>query len=216
MVYTRRPRRRAYRRRGPKVSGTTRAIAVKALKTARTVKKETKPELLYKEISLADVPTTTGTLTRLNEIDQGDTHLTRQGDQIRCKYFKFKMTLTKDPDNATSDPTRVMFFLEKKPVVIGTAPTKGHLTFSNTPTSMPNELYKDRFQILYDKTFVIDPNHYTKYINKTIPLKCISKYTDGTGTNCERNVLWMYVISTLVAANATAVLMEGVFKYTDV
>lgn len=206
-----RPRRM---RRGRKVTGTTRSIAVRALKTARYVKKVANPEKEYIFVQTQEAAFgTTGYWQNLNAIAQGDDQGMRQGDAIRAVSYTYTLRLK---SAATFDFCRVMIVLEKLPIAIGTAPNKTTLLDALVAyNSLINQDTGNRFKILSDKTYTLNTNTPARFIKHTVKLGHVTKFTDGTDSTVEKNNLWMFFIG---QDNTTKVdvYQRGLFKFTDV
>lgn len=206
-----RPRRM---RRGRKVTGTTRSIAVRALKTARYVKKVANPE---KEYVFAQIQEnafgSAGLFKNLNLIAQGDDQSMRQGDQIRTVSLSYTLRLK---TTATFDFCRVIILVEKLPIAIGTAPVKSTLfDGADSYYSQINPDTGNRYKILSDKTYTLTTNSPVRLVKRTVKLGHITKFTDGTDSTVEKNNLWIFFVG---QDNTTKVdvICRAMLKYTDV
>lgn len=218
MRYVRRSRyrNRRYRKRGPKVVGSTRSIAVKALRTAKYVKKVAKPEVLYITTSPSGVGGTTAQILLLNSIPQGDTNGTRTGDLVRVTTLPYILSLIINA-GALTDTVRVLFILQKLPVTVGTPPVANTI-FNNasSPLAPINLVTGNRYKILSNKIYSLSQSGMPiRVIKSTIKVDTISKWSDGTDVNIEKNALWFVIIST-ENTNKLSFALNSVTKYSDV
>jgi len=217
MAYVRNYRRRYPRRtnRARKVTGTTRSIAVKALKTARYVKKVAKPEILYRSLVAAITPGTTGSFIALNPLSQGDGVGERTGDLCRMTSFKHTFQFTMN-SAAFVDVVRCIIFVEKLPIVVGTAPVITTLLLANDPTALVSPVTGNRYKILSDRVYPLSiASNPVRVIKSTTKLDVVTKWSDGTDVNIEKNALWMYFICT-ENTNKTQVIHKSLTRYSDV
>lgn len=191
MVYTRRFRRARPRRarRGRKVVGTTRSIAVRALKTARYVRKVAKPETLYKDFTFDRNSSIVPYFYLLNPLSQGDTQGTRTADAVRCLSLSYSCYML----TPTAITCRIMVFIEKTPIAVGTAPAINTIVGGSArPFDLRVPEYTNRYKVLMDKTVSGDSARITNRLLKgRIKLDCLSKWTDGTDVNIEKNAVWV-------------------------
>lgn len=142
----------------------------------RIRKLERADELKYHDV-LNTTALGTGTLLSLNLIPQGDDFNNRVGEEITSRYLNMKLRFTQ-PASTDSSNIRTILMWDKQangasPVVYtSTNMATGILddTLINYPTLSPhNYRASERYTVLWDKTFVINPE--SSAVQKIITVK---------------------------------------------
>lgn len=140
-------------------------------------------------------PSTTGTILHLSSIAQGDDVADRNGNSLLAKYLTYNWQVQMNA-SATATVTRVIVFVDTESTG-GTPPTAAQLLQSPNNTISPiNSDYTQRFTILFDDTIDTSINA-NRILNRKhyIPLNFHIKYTGSSGTNYDKNQIFMYHIS---------------------
>lgn len=163
------------------------------------------------DVDYGDAVVTTGTITQLFSIAQGDNINERQGLRVTPKYIMMRYSVNNADDTTppviSSDSSilmRIMLVRDKQ--MNATAPTIAQVLSSVDVNGHLNSAYVGRFQILHDKIHTLVPqtsggalpyNTVQQYVQKYISLKGKSKlpmvWTSTAGANVSNNQF--YVIS---------------------
>lgn len=176
----------AYKRPGYKSCGKmVYSDAAKALKLARTVK-----SMLNVEYNLMDTIITstaspvTPAVVQLSNIVQGDTNITRDGNQIKVTHIQLKYFFT---INASAVQTCVRILLVQDKQTNGTAHTGATVLKNVTVFDNVNSPYLEntrrRFRILYDRVHDLsDSGNKIGRGTKNIRLNLPIRYAGNAGT----------------------------------
>lgn len=196
-----------------------RADVAKRLKRVERKVNQNMPELKYSN-TLLD-PTTTsydGALYQLFAPAQGDTDLTRDGDEIRVQGFMLRWFFN---SAVTSCGVRVVVFIDKQNYMAAVTDVfeSGTLGVARTSGSLNAQYvhdFKDRITVLSDKTY-----HFSANGTNTLAPKRFYKmrgmrmrFVAGTST-LEKNALKMIVISSSAAGSTPNIAFQGRVWYTD-
>lgn len=207
------PRRRTRKLR-PRKAKSTRAIAKRGFRLAKTL--ASTREVKYYTSAISGNTTTTGTITSLLDIAQGDSADTRDGNQITLRSIRFLGSLSNgDPSTLlTGNPSaiyRVILFQDKQQVS-DTPPAVNDVLFSPDYASVynyPNVV--KRFKILYDRSFVINAPgiHDTGITPATAYITCQKswshwlfptmkniKYNGTLGSDLQKGGVYMLMLGT--------------------
>lgn len=134
--------------------------AESAYNMAVALKRLVNVERKYFDSAIADSAiASTGEITDLSAIPQGDTAITRDGDSLKPLGFQMRYKLTGDV-NATFD-TVVRWILFRMKHENAVVPTVADILEGSTETSMFNFTERSRFTVLADKTHTLHVNDST-------------------------------------------------------
>lgn len=163
-------------------------------------------------------PTYTGEIFNLSAIPQGETDAERVGDQVHCIGLNWRSAFTIVDTPAEQQNIRIVIFRDIANTI--TAPNQILLASAVGTVGAPNAPYnqqqRDRFVVLYDKSFTF-ANYGggvpTRMINFRKKLNFRMDF-DNTTTTSFRNPLKVLIISDL----ATTVMAHDFYSeilYTD-
>jgi len=183
-------RRRVRRgRRTRKVAGTTRQLAVRALRVARRVGHVERQ--YYYPSSATITPGTSFTKVHMTEIAQGVGYNERKGLEISLRSFACRFTIK---PAATSDFVRVMLFLDRQQVS-DTTPTDSPIVGSPKHLGTYDPQLINRFKILYDKTFALSTTTSACRVIKIYKkLYTNTRYNGTASTDIQRNGLYLWFV----------------------
>lgn len=209
-----------------------RSVPKQIANVKKSVKKiQSKEELKFVDTPLAAVAIgTTPTLTLLNGVAQGDTALTRDGNDITATSIQFRGFAASDADTISGEVVyRHIVFWDQQ--ANGAAPTAAAVLDNSVITNFVNAPYKrstqKRFKILVDKTFVLKPqvlsptNPGTEiirplfYCKKKRALSRTVKYNGAAATIAEIDSNSLYSMWMSSAASSGTVTMGYRFYYKD-
>ncbi len=190
MPYNNRYRKKRYRKRPSsggylRTAGNVMQVAQTALTTAYAVKRLINVEFKNKfsQITATAIPTT-AIRTTLFSLAQGDTNITRDGNQVRWKSIYLKYFLTQ---NVSASNTQVRVILVYDGKSTGTQPTLSQIlqdsTVSDNLISPVNFNLTKRFVFLYDRMHTLStggPSTESGKFYKKIDMKC--QYNGSAGT----------------------------------
>lgn len=201
MPYKRKYRKkRTYRKKGNKVAST----AYKALRLVKTMGRQI--EYKFHGNQPSRVLTTIGSVDNLNLIPEGDSSITRTGLKISPTSLLLKIRIRHGDDGVVPpvlDPrgclSRIIIVRDTQQES-DTAPTVTDLLVGGTSLVMSpyNRLYRNRFEVLMDKTYKTCPNASNSVIYDNQYLKLSSKrpiyYNGGAQTDIQKNGLYMFML----------------------
>jgi hypothetical protein len=199
------PMKRKYRRkRRYRKKGKVARIASKALALAKTMKRQI--EYKYHGNQPSRVLTTLGSVDNLNLIPEGDSSITRTGLKISPTSLLLKIRIRHGDDGSVPpilDPRGVLsriIVVRDTQQESDTAPAVTDLLVGGTSLVMSpyNRLYRNRFEVLMDKTYKTCPNATNTVIYDNQYLKLSSKrpiyYNGGSQTDIQKNGLYMFML----------------------
>lgn len=193
-------RKRRYRKKGSKVAKT----AYKALALAKTMRRQV--EYKFHGNQPSRVLTTLGSVDNLNLIPEGDSSIQRTGLKISPTSLLLKIRIRHGDDGSVPpilDPRGVLsriIVVRDTQQESDTAPAVTDLLVSGTSLVMSpyNRLYRNRFEVLMDKTYKTCPNASNTVIYDSQYLKLSSKrpiyYNGGAQTDIQKNGLYMFML----------------------
>lgn len=112
-------------------------------------------EFKYHDVGAANYAcdATAGVVTYLNDIDVGNTAVTRIGRQITIKSIQVEGIIVQEDAICGPNLVRIMIVYDKQ--TNGAAPTIADIMGGQSSIRFRNLDYRSRFVILYNKTFVI-------------------------------------------------------------
>lgn len=155
---------------------------------------------------------TTGEFTLLNALARGTDYDERVGRQVTVKSIQIKGVIQATPETGTDQLQRVMIFVDND--TDGAPPTGADLIqgFNNAfedvynPRNLNN---RDRFRVLYDRTFVMnkdtkDPcKRIFKYYKRLNQAVLFNAGNAGTEADIQKGAIWIFTYGTN-AAGGTA------------
>nr|WGN90635.1 capsid protein [Banfec virus 6] len=211
MVY--RKRSKVSRRRKP------RADVAKRLRRVERKVNQNMPELKYSN-TLLDSTTTTydGALYQLFAPAQGDSDITRDGDEIRVQGFMLRWFFNSAVNSCAA---RVIVFIDKQNFMsavtdVFESSTLGAARATSSINAQYVHDYKDRITVLSDKTY-----HFSANGTNTLAPKRFYKMRGmrmrflAGATTLEKNALKMIVISGNAAGSTPSITYQGRIWYTD-
>lgn len=209
-IYKRKTFRRRVFKRKPKT------LAQKAYRMARTLKKTYKPEVkkFDKGQSTYNVGVTAG-LVLLNNMAQGDTIQTRQGNKILCRYVTSQGWI-KHNNTATDGQVVKVWLIQDKQQIGDTSPTSADLfsAANNAVTSPLNENTVGRFKILWSKTYIVDPSNEIKRFKLFKRMYIPSRYNGTAAGDIQKNGLYI-VYASSDDANKPTLTIDTRLGYID-
>lgn len=225
MVYARkmgtRRRRYGYKKRGYTTYGATKFLAKKAYNMALKVAGIVNAEKKTYDNDLSFSPSTTGTISLITAIGQGDGDNTRDGNSIALKSSLHNWLVSWNTAGSTSSMIRLIIFRNIDDDT-GQFPAVSDLLVTANTRSPLNIQHASRFRILMDQKFSRDTNINTingsffhKYFtkkdyqgNKTVQEHC--KWYDSTGTHTTTGHLYALCLSSETANLPTVNLYNRV------
>lgn len=172
----------------------------------------------YKHIdtTVSVSPTTSGAITQLSVIAQGDTEGTRDGRSVKLKSLSGRLSFTLD---SMATETRLRCIIFKKINVNLIAPVVADILTNVNIQGLRNLNNTKNIKIYYDKTFDMNTNE-----RKEKGMKCFFKLNSkqiyetanagGDATDLERNGIYMMTLSD-EAMNAPTVSGYFRLRYID-
>lgn len=187
------------------------------IKTVQQIKGLVNSEYKHLEYTPTLTPTTSGTMTQITQIAQGDQANQREGRSVLLKSLLIRGTITQDVnDTSTYNMIRMIIFQTKND---NDAPTVAKLLDGSATYLDPLNLdYSHNVRILNDKVFRLYPkwsgDHQQIFFKRYFKLNTHCQY-DGTGsTQVKAGNLWVALVSD-VASYGPSVLLNMRMRYTD-
>lgn len=204
--YRKRPmrRRRRNRRKGFSMSSAL-ALAKSALAGVRYLKGLVNSEKYNVDTTFTTSTFNTGTVTSLVPIAQGDGESDRTGLSVYVRSLSLRGQIS--ASSTTQSTTRLILFRDKQQIADST-PSAANLLSS--PAQVDSYLSRGtggRFDILYDKSFVVsgnDAGRPQQWVNITIPMRSHVRYNGTATTDLQKNGLYLLHMSDRSDGSGTA------------
>lgn len=207
--------------KGPSKSGTLR----QQVKSLQRIVKDLAPEIKYVDTSITITNlTTSGNVTHLTAVAQGDTQSTRTGNTINVRTLNWQLT-ARAADSANISSSLLFAIVMDREQVGDTAPAITDVFSSADPVvALPNLANLERFRFLYSSG-VIDCQRIgvlsgsANTLNKTFKLSWSGSikvsYNGTADTDIQKNGIYMLVLTDDAAGSID---FEGISRigYTDV
>lgn len=196
MAYTR--TRKTYRKRS-KTSWydkkySTLQLARKAAQGVYYLKGLVNSEMLHNQQIGSTTVSSTGLVTLLNGMSQGDTSSARTGNSVLMRNVHLRLVLTQAPA-AISTIYRVMLILDKQQVG-DTSPTISDILESASPLSPLATASTGRFKVMKNWFFTTDDDKaQTKIITHYKDFRFHTRYNGIANTDIQKNGLYLVLIS---------------------
>ncbi len=174
---------------------TAKKLALRNSQKIRNIQRGSLHELKTHDVSMAGTISTSGAITLLSGIGQGDTSLSRDGLQVQPRNLQFKIRLVM---SATATATQVRFLIFKDTENLGTLPLIGDLLEADTTMDFTEHDTRPRFKIMRDINFNLSINgDRITFLKGFIKLKgkCWFEGTDATQASVGKNSLYVYLVS---------------------
>jgi len=193
------------------------------------LKKSIKEIQMNEELKNFDIlstltPNTAGTFVCLNPMVQGQTKLTRIGNQISCTSLQYRGRITIDASATFTPIVRIIFFWDSQ--ANASAVTTALLLDAGIITPLVSSPYNHdnsrRFKVLSDRRYTVEgqpalTSLNSKLIQGDIKLNRITKFNTtngGTFADITTNSLWMFVVSN-DGTNTPAVVVGSRLYFKD-
>lgn len=180
---------------------------MKALKIARGVAGIVNSEKHNLDTTITTNIDSTGLMTRLTDVAQGDDQTSRSGRSILVKSLQLRQRLAGNASAATTNVRQVLF-IDLDPD--GATPTATELLTSASTVGLRNILTdQNRFKVLWDSMTDLDTvGRQNKHYSKFFKLHHHVKYDGTNATDSSWGAIWLFQVSnqaTNTAAQETAV-----------
>jgi len=191
---SRRPRRRM---------GSTRALAMRAL---RAVDEERK----IHDLTALTTPNNSGEFHVLNGVSSGAAVGTRVGNQISCLNVQLKLHVTADPTLSTAT-VRAVLIVQKAPNGVAITPAQLLQNVTSGPLAMTTPVSIDAFKsirVLRDWKIAYGLSQTTKVSSKFVRLKLKPRFTGLAGgiASINTGALLLFLYSDVAAGAGTPVV----------
>lgn len=172
-------------------------------------------ELFKKDSSFDTTVDTTGAVTHLTDVGQGDTVSGRAGNSIfvRSLYWRCLITI-----NATLKPTFLRLMVVRDRQQVGdTAPAIGDvLQTVSIQSPLDVSTNQGRFDILMDRTVKLDDaSRQTVFLQRFFPMRSHVRYNGVSSTDIQKNGLYFMAFSNEDSLDAPTVSWNARISYHD-
>ena len=157
--------------------------------------------------------TTTAAIVILNDIPQGDTDITRDGDSVKLMSSRFTFTLEHNTSGAATQYTRLILFKYKEPRTAN-PPVSDILKDSTNPISLKMSDRKRRFVFLRDEIHKTSSTGNTVIVRKWWNKLNIKTQFNQSAAVPETNGLYLLFIGS-EATHGHLVQYENRLTYID-
>lgn len=133
-----------------------------------------------------------GKIVPLMEIGTGADQVLRSGNNIRVKAIKLNLYCFINALNAQARLRIVL--LRDKQQVPDTAPTTISVFQTSIPTSHFNNNTPNRYDILWDRLFVLDNTHATQMFRRKLFMKTIVQWNGPAVGDIQKNGIYLFLI----------------------
>ncbi len=189
------------RRRGKKRKMSAMNVAKKALSISRSLRNKVEVKMFDNLVSTIANVGTTGVVTDLARVAQGDGHTNRDGQFLAPFWLSLRLHWIGDP-LAIRGIYRTIIFRDKRQIA-STDPTVLEFLVENHALSQPSSTQRSRWKVLFDRTWTTDnATNITqnRFINVNVKLSLKMQFSGGASTTISMNGLYMLNISNLAAA----------------
>lgn len=187
---------------------------------SRISKLEKQQEIRFQDINFGNPVADTGTFVLLNALTLGDQNGNREGTKIDMKSIQLRIT---GVDTDTYQQFRAILFIDKQSN--GAAPILSDIlqTTSNVIHTMKTWNTRQRFRILWDKSWAADTTAPLGYSSMKLPLKYYKKLNVSTYYNAgntggiadiNKNALQLLLLSDSNVVTHPAIQVYGRLVYT--
>jgi len=200
------PAKKQFRKRKPKKGNAKLALRVKRLESLTG-----KPEFKVIDSVGSTTVSTTGTLTLLNGLAEGDSATTRDGRQVLFKSIQLFLRGTMN-GSATNTTIRSIIFMDKQPNE--TAPTMASLlatTVAGGVDAYRNLDNRKRFVILHDSRMILTTDFSERVHEHYKKMSLVTQYDSGNaGTIADITSNSLYLLQVCDEATNTPVQIFNV------
>lgn len=140
--------------------------------------------------------TTSGHVTNITSISQGDGEHARTGNSVFAKYLTFRGKLIMNA-SATQTMVRILVVRDKQQVA-DTAPTVAAVldgaasSYTYAPMSADN---KGRFTKLYDRTIILDPEHQAKALKINLSMRNHVRFNGVNAADIQKGGIYLMLVA---------------------
>lgn len=171
-------------------------MALQAYNGVKAIKRLINVEVKYHDVLTNVTVSSTGSITDLSAIPQGDTVLARDGDSAKPQYFATRFYMFNDGSYGDSTIVRVIYF--RAIMENGTTPAVTDILESANVVALKNYTEKNRFTIISDRTFTWTPSKTgeVRSIESRFGHRLEKHFKFVTGANTKENGgLYMLLVS---------------------
>lgn len=173
--------------------------ASKALNMAYQIKKLINVEIKSNDTDLNETPVNVGEVVPFNEVPQGDTSETRDGNSLKMMSYTMNISCIIDGDAGNVTQVKMAIVLNRYPQ--DTAPTWADVYIDQDPRSLIKLENSKRFQILWSKYISLEVDGRTSWVKKLfkkVSYKC--KFDGVNQENITNGLYFMYISNEAVNA----------------
>lgn len=208
-------RRRYYGRGFLGTAGKALSVATTALAVAKGVKGLMNVEYKVIEAGATDSVLSTGAVTLLTPIAEGDDYSQRNGRSVKAKRINFRGMLKHDSGGDACQFVRIMIVNDLHQD--GTIPAVTDILNSADYNSFREISDADRFRVLFDKTVTVTANNEGKVIrfNKDLNHKVEFINTTAAQASMGGGTLYLLLIGSQITSNYPTLDWITRFRYID-
>lgn len=200
-----------YYKRKPRTRYQNYAGAAKQLyRDVRKLKQLVNVEINEVSLQTTQTPGFAGYLLELNQIAQGDTDSTRNGDSVKLQKLHFRCHIT----NTRLALARLVIIWDQDQKVAVPGDVYDQIGNAYAPMSMKDFDLRFQSKILYDRVIKVDPYNQSVYIDKTININKHTNFENGT-TTVNTGSLKMLLIGDASVTLLTSFRWNSRLTFTD-
>lgn len=193
-------------------------IASKALTGVNALRQIINSERIYHTDHSTYNPSSTGTVTHVTQISQGDGNFgNRTGNSILVKSLQFNMSLSRNASATAATLVRVMFFTDLRQVA-DTAPSISDILVTTSTVALKNSqaTLSGRFKVIYDQTFCLDTSQgITKTDKAYFDLNQHVMFNGSATSDIDKGGIYMLTLSNEATNTPTLVVSYRISYYDN-
>lgn len=191
-------------------------MAYKGFVLAKKVAKLVNVEMKHHDFMVDGTNTAAGQLITLNQVPQGDTDQSRDGDSLKMQKMVLKLNAIKAA-GATDTFVRFILFHDPQNSTANVAPDFLEPTYINTNRAHLSHKDKDnqfKTKKIWDQTYRLDANKTSIQLEKVFSLSHHTQYEAGT-TTINSGALKLIIINNEVSTNFPTIRFVNRLFFTD-
>lgn len=191
------------------------SMAAKALSIAMGVKRLLNVEHKFHDVNVSLSSDTTGAVSNLTLVNQGDGVSSRDGNSIKAESIYVRMRATINSAATIPCSIRTILFIDTQQQ--GTAPVLANVLVGDLDTPLNIEDFPGRFKVLRDHEFNLSPGGNEILTSSFyVPLSHHLKYDGVAGTAADQRKGQLYLLNVSnVATNLPTLNVDSRLRFID-
>lgn len=190
-------------------------LAQKAMAGVWKLKGLVNSEMLKKDKQITGTVDSTGSVTHVTDIAQGDGEGTRTGNSIFCRALNWKGQVFRTTSGNALQSFRIMVVQDGQQIT-DSGPGVTDILESATVYSHLNKNTVGRFKVLYNRVFLMSSTgELGKNVNINIPMRHHVRYNGSATSDIAKGGLYVLLLSDQSSTNYPSIQSELRLSYHD-